>query len=205
MTRPLLSVLVLTVACASGGSAGPAPVDRPPPEPPAVLADLAPAPVPEPEPEPEPPPAPTLDLLATARERGLTTFLAAVEAAGLRDTLSGPGPLTLLAPSDAAFAAIPKAELDRILKSKKKVAALVQRHVISGASLQVAALTASPPADLPPDLHAHVTAADVAASNGVLHVLDVVLREPKAGAAKAGAPKPADPKLPADVAVVPAK
>ncbi len=205
MTRPLLSPLVLLVACVKGGAAGPVPADLPPPEPPAVLADLAPAPAPEPEPEPEPPPAPTLDLLATARERGLTTFVAAVEAAGLKDTLSGAGPLTVLAPSDAAFAALPKAELDRILKSKKKVAALVQRHLISGASLQVAALTASPPADLPPDLHAHVTTADLAASNGVLHVLDVVLREPKAGAAKVAAPRPPDPKLPADVAVVPAK
>lgn len=187
--RPLL-VLALVTACTRGAPEAAPPLDQAPAEPPPVPAEVAPEPTPEKEPEPPPPPAPTLDLAATALEAGgLTTFLTAVDIAGLRDTLTGPGPLTVFAPSDQAFAALPKAELDRLLKNKKKLAALLGHHIVVGAALSRESLaTQSSPlrtlagTDLPPAQVAAPSRPDLAASNGVLHVVDVVLQPPKPGA-----------------------
>ncbi|SFE42174.1 Uncaracterized surface protein containing fasciclin (FAS1) repeats [Nannocystis exedens] len=212
--------VALALACTRSGETAPPPVDTPPPEPPAVAAEIAPEPQPEAPPEPEAPPAPTLDLLATASEAGgLTTFLSAVDVAGLRETLQGPGPFTIFAPSDKAFAALPKGELDRLLKNKKKLAALLQHHVVAGPPLpgkaypsavapaaepgaaEPAAPETPPPAvttlagaPLPP--LPELVRADIQATNGVLHVIDVVLPAPgKAKPAKPAKPasKPAEP------------
>ncbi|WAS92839.1 fasciclin domain-containing protein [Nannocystis punicea] len=210
--------VALALACTRSGESTPPPVDAPPSEPPAVAAEIAPEPAPEAPPEPEQPPAPTLDLLASASEAGgLTTFLSAVEIAGLRETLQGPGPFTIFAPSDKAFAALPKGELDRLLKNKKKLAALLQHHVVAGPPLpgkaypsaatpapeqaapeQAAPETPAPAfntlagAPLPP--LPELVRADIQATNGVLHVIDVVLPAPgKAKPAKPAATKPAEP------------
>jgi hypothetical protein len=200
MPRRLLLALALVTACTRGTTDAPPPLDTPPAEPPPVAAEVAPEPTPEPEPEPPPPPAPTLDLAATALEAGgLTTFLTAVDIAGLRDRLTGPGPLTVFAPSDAAFAALPKAELDRLLKNKKKLAALLGHHVVVGAAVpgaelptQTTPLRTAAGTDLTPSTLAAPSRPDLAASNGVLHIIDVVLQPPKPGA-KPPADKPQEP------------
>ncbi|MBZ5713556.1 fasciclin domain-containing protein [Nannocystis pusilla] len=208
-TAPAL-IVALALACTRAGESTPPPVDVPPPEPPPVVAELAPEPEPEAPPEPPPPPAPTLDLLATASEAGgLTTFLSAVDVAGLRETLQGPGPFTIFAPSDEAFAALPKGELDRLLKNKKKLAALLQHHVVAGPPLPASAypsaaasepaapetpaptvttLAGAPLPPLPP-----LARADLQTTNGVLHIIDVVLPAP--GKAKPAA-KPAEKPAP---------
>src|SRR5690606_8883249 len=124
------------------------------------------------------------DLLATAAEAGgLDTFLSAVDVAGLRETLDGPGPFTIFAPSDKAFAALPAGELDRLLKNKKKLAALLKHHVVAGPPIErdpdappPTSLAGAPvpsiaaPADGPPH--------EFRATNGVLHVIDHVLPAP---------------------------
>lgn len=210
MPPRLLLVLALAAACTRGTAAVAPPQDLPPPEPPPVLADIAPTPDPEPEPEPPPPPAPTLDLAATAREAGdLTTFLAALDTAGLQDTLGGPGPLTVFAPSDQAFAALPKGELDRLRKNKKKLAALLQHHIVAGAVISAESLAQQPPPlGLPADLAAHLQRPDIQAKNGVLHVVDLVLTPQKPGKQPAAQPAPsatpAPDKKPAEQPVPPA-
>ncbi|MDC0668744.1 fasciclin domain-containing protein [Nannocystis radixulma] len=226
-TAPAL-IVALALACTRGGESTPPPVDVPPPEPPPVVAEIAPEPEPEAPPEPPPPPAPTLDLLATASEAGgLTTFLSAVDVAGLRETLQGPGPFTIFAPSDKAFAALPKGELDRLLKNKKKLAALLQNHVVAGPPLPGSAYpsaasepTAPEPAAPETPAPTHTTLAgtplpplpplaraDIQTINGVLHVIDVVLPAPgKAKPVKpAAAAKPAEKAAAPDAATKPAE
>lgn len=232
MPRRLLApalIVGLALACTRSAESTAPPVDAPPPEPPAVAAEIAPEPEPEVAPEPPPPPAPTLDLLATASEvGGLTTFLSAVDVAGLRDTLQGPGPFTIFVPSDRAFGALPKGELDRLLKNKKKLAALLQHHVVAGPPIPgetavqltngaLATAESEPsPAGAPAPLVSLAGAplpplpslarADIQATNGVLHILDVVLPAPgKVKPAKPGAKattpaekSPTTPAAPAD-------
>ncbi|MCY1055898.1 fasciclin domain-containing protein [Nannocystis sp. SCPEA4] len=216
-------IVALALACTRGGESTPPPVDVPPPEPPPVVAEIAPEPEPEAPPEPPPPPAPTLDLLATASEAGgLTTFLSAVDVAGLRETLQGPGPFTIFAPSDKAFAALPKGELDRLLKNKKKLAALLQNHVVAGPPLPGSAYPSAAPepaaSEAPAPTHTTLAGAplpplpplaraDIQTTNGVLHVIDVVLPAPgKAKPVKpAAAAKPAEKPAAPDAAAKPAE
>ncbi|WP_434422394.1 fasciclin domain-containing protein [Nannocystis pusilla] len=224
--------VALALACTRSGESAPPPVDAPPPEPPAVAAEIAPEPAPEAPPEPEAPPAPTLDLLATASEAGgVTTFLSAVDVAGLRETLQGPGPFTIFAPSDKAFAALPKGELDRLLKNKKKLAALLQHHVVAGPPLPSKAYPSAvapatepaapeqPAPDTPPPVLTTLAGAalpplpalaraDIQATNGVLHVIDAVLPAP--GKTRPVKPVPAskpasNPTEPAPAATNPAQ
>jgi len=115
------------------------------------------------------------------------TLVAAVKAAGLADTLSGPGPLTVFAPTDAAFAKLPPGTVDALLKDPPKLKAILTYHVVAGKVMakdvktgtaptvngQTINLTASQGGVMVND--AKVTAADVAASNGVIHVIDTVL------------------------------
>jgi uncharacterized surface protein with fasciclin (FAS1) repeats len=117
------------------------------------------------------------------------TLVAAVAAAGLVDTLSGEGPFTVFAPTDEAFAKLPEGTVDNLLKpeNKDQLVAILTYHVVpakvkaadvetgeaatvNGAKLQ---LTKSPDGVKVND--ANVTAADVRASNGVIHVIDTVL------------------------------
>ena len=116
------------------------------------------------------------------------TLVAAVQAAGLVDVLKRPGPLTVLAPTDEAFAKIPKADLDALMKDKAKLAAVLQYHVLTGSvtaddlkmmkdfgtaqggRIQIAVSGATLKIN-----NATVVKADVPASNGIIHVIDTVL------------------------------
>ena len=186
-------------ACAAKPAAETAPpTETPAPEPAPVDATLAPDPAPETEAEPPPPPAPTKDVVDTAIEAGsFTTLVAAIEAAGLKDTLKGPGPFTVFAPDDEAFAKLPKGELDKLLKDKKKLAALLTYHVVSGAAVKSSEIGGMPTAttvaggevtlsaaDGTVKINdvATVKSADIMATNGVIHVIDTVLTPPKKGA-----------------------
>ena len=76
------------------------------------------------------------DIVDTAVAAGsFKTLVTAVQAAGLVDTLKGPGPFTVFAPTDEAFAKIPKADLDALLKDKAKLTAVLTYHVVPGLSL----------------------------------------------------------------------
>lgn len=118
------------------------------------------------------------------------TLLAAVKAAGLVETLQGDGPFTVFAPSDAAFAKIPKATLDALLADKAALTSLLTYHVVPGRVMAadiVKANGATPTTVNGQSVDvtvrggkvyvggAQVVTADVAASNGVIHVIDTVL------------------------------
>jgi uncharacterized surface protein with fasciclin (FAS1) repeats len=125
-----------------------------------------------------------------ARDPSLSTLARAVDAAGLRETLSGPGPFTVLAPTNEAFEKLPAGQLDGLLKDKDKLTTLLRHHVVEGRSTaeQVAELTALKSlagkdlvivrADDGGVLigGARVTGPDKIASNGVVHVIDLVLK-----------------------------
>lgn len=113
--------------------------------------------------------------------------MTAVEAAGLVDTLKGPGPFTVFAPTDAAFAKIPKAKLDALLKDKAALAKVLTYHVVSGKvmaadvksgmvkTVEGASLTIKAKGGKVMVDKAHVTKTDITADNGVIHVIDTVL------------------------------
>lgn len=139
-----------------------------------------------------------LDIVETAAEAGsFSTLLAAAEAAGLVGALKGEGPLTVFAPTDAAFAALPEGTVATLLKPENKdaLAGILKLHVIAGAAVtsdQLAGKTISADTlngavsidgtDGVTVNGANVVAADVKASNGVIHVIDAVLL-PKAAPA----------------------
>jgi transforming growth factor-beta-induced protein len=117
-----------------------------------------------------------------------TTLVAAVQAADLADTLSGPGPFTVFAPTDAAFAALPEGALDDLLADPDALADVLTYHVVAGEFLaaDVVGLTevetvqgGTLPVEVDGDTvrigGATVVATDVQASNGVIHVIDTVL------------------------------
>ena len=127
------------------------------------------------------------DIVDTAVAAGqFKTLATALQAAGLIDTLKGKGPFTVFAPTDAAFAKIPKAQLDALLADKAKLTAVLTYHVVAGKvmakdvkagkakTVQGSELTLSTTGGVMVD-NAKVVAADVAADNGVIHVIDTVL------------------------------
>jgi uncharacterized surface protein with fasciclin (FAS1) repeats len=136
------------------------------------------------------------NLVETAVDAGqFKTLVAAVQAAGLGDALSGPGPFTVFAPTDEAFAKLPEGTVEDLLKpeNKEKLVAILTYHVISGKvmagdvagkKLNVATLQGG---ELAVDAmsggvminDATVTAADIEASNGVIHVIDRVILPPQ--------------------------
>ena len=113
-------------------------------------------------------------------------LVAAVQAAGLVDTLKGPGPFTVFAPTDEAFAKIPKATLDGLLADKAALSKVLTYHVVSGKvmakdvkagkvkTVQGQDLTVTTNMGVMVD-QSKVIATDVAASNGVIHAIDTVL------------------------------
>lgn len=128
------------------------------------------------------------DIVDTAKAAGsFKTLVTAIEAAGLVDTLKGPGPFTVFAPTDAAFAKIPKAKLDALLKDKAALTNVLTYHVVSGKvmaadvkpgavkSVQGSNLTVSVKAGKVMVDKAQVTKTDIAADNGVIHVVDTVI------------------------------
>ncbi|QOL50266.1 fasciclin domain-containing protein [Massilia litorea] len=128
------------------------------------------------------------DIVDTAKAAGnFNTLITAVQAAGLVDTLKGPGPFTVFAPTDAAFAKIPKAKLDALLKDKAALAKVLTYHVVPGAvmaadvkpgmvrTVEGSSLKVSAPAGKVMVDKANVVKTDIAADNGVIHVIDSVI------------------------------
>jgi uncharacterized surface protein with fasciclin (FAS1) repeats len=127
-------------------------------------------------------------ILETAAGAGVfNTLLAAVDAAGLRGALEGPGPFTVLAPVDDAFAALPPGTVQTLVDNPPQLARILKYHVIAGAHTREA-LVAQP--EWPslegapiPIRRAHpfevknatVVTADIACENGVVHVIDRVI------------------------------
>lgn len=117
------------------------------------------------------------------------TLVAAVKAAGLVDTLKGPGPFTVFAPTDAAFAKLPAGTVENLLKpeNKAQLQAVLTYHVVPGKvvaanvkpgavkTVQGQSATISVAAGKVMIDGATVTATDVMASNGVIHVIDSVI------------------------------
>ena len=127
------------------------------------------------------------DIVDTAVAAGnFKTLATALTAAGLVDTLKGKGPFTVFAPTDAAFAKIPKADLDALLKDKAKLTAVLTYHVVAGKvmaadvkagkvkTVQGSELTVSTTGGVMVD-KAKVTTTDIVANNGVIHVIDSVI------------------------------
>lgn len=135
------------------------------------------------------------DIVDTAAGAGsFDTLVAAVEAAGLVETLKGDGPFTVFAPTDDAFAALPEGTVENLLKpeNKDQLVAVLTYHVVSGKIMagDIAAGESMAPSLQGADLTinasdsvmingATVTTADIATSNGVIHVIDTVLLPPQ--------------------------
>jgi uncharacterized surface protein with fasciclin (FAS1) repeats len=136
-------------------------------------------------------PALARDVLGTIQDAGaFSLLLQAVKAAGLTETLSGPGPITLFAPTDDAFGKIPRATLESLFKpeGKQKLKEILTYHVVAGAVLsrdvagkrleaqtvQGGAVLIDATRSLTVD-GAKITRPDMRADNGVVHVIDTVL------------------------------
>jgi transforming growth factor-beta-induced protein len=147
--------------------------------------------IPEPTEMPEPE---LLDIVDTAVADGrFTTLVAAVQAAGLVDALKGEGPLTVFAPTDDAFAALPEGTVESLLLAEnlEQLKSILLYHVVEGKVMaaDVTGLTAAPTL-LGKDLavkvdmgsvyinESKVIITDVVTSNGVIHVIDAVLLPP---------------------------
>ena len=128
------------------------------------------------------------DIVDTAVSAGsFKTLATALQAAGLVDTLKGPGPFTVFAPTDEAFAKIPKADLDALLKDKAKLTAVLTYHVVPGRvvaadvkpgavkTAQGQSITVKTDGGKVMVDDATVTKTDIVASNGVIHVIDRVV------------------------------
>ena len=131
------------------------------------------------------------DIVDTAVAAGsFKTLVAAVTAAGLVETLKGAGPFTVFAPSDDAFGSLPAGTVERLVKpeNKAELTKILTLHVMSGAVMakDVTGQKLSPASLSGEALHvdgthgvtvngAKVTTADIACSNGVIHVIDTVL------------------------------
>jgi len=127
------------------------------------------------------------DIVDTAVAAGsFKTLATALQAAGLVDTLKGKGPFTVFAPTDAAFAKVPKADLEALLKDKAKLTAVLTYHVVPGKvmakdvkagkvkTVQGSDITITTSGGVMVD-GAKVTATDIVADNGVIHVIDTVI------------------------------
>ena len=127
------------------------------------------------------------DIVDTAVAAGqFKTLATALQAAGLIDTLKGKGPFTVFAPTDEAFAKVPKADLDALLKDKAKLTAVLTYHVVPGKvmaadvkagkvkTVQGSELTVSTTGGVMVD-NAKVIKTDIVADNGVIHVIDSVV------------------------------
>ncbi|MEK9500955.1 fasciclin domain-containing protein [Gaopeijia maritima] len=145
---------------------------------------------------PAPVAAQQADIVDTAIAAGsFTTLAAALEAAGLVETLKGEGPFTVFAPTDEAFAALPEGTVESLLMPENRDAliAVLTYHVVPGnvTAAQVVELDAAATVN-GAEVHisasgngvmvndANVITADVMASNGVIHVIDSVLLPPEA-------------------------
>lgn len=134
------------------------------------------------------------DIVDTAVAAGsFTTLVAAVQAAGLVDTLKGEGPFTVFAPTDAAFAALPAGTVEDLLKpeNKDKLVSILTYHVVPGKVMSTDLTEGMKAATVngkeititldggPKVNGATISGPDVAASNGVIHVIDAVILPPE--------------------------
>ncbi|HTY80498.1 MAG TPA: fasciclin domain-containing protein [Candidatus Bathyarchaeia archaeon] len=131
---------------------------------------------------------PTKNIVDTAVAAGnFTTLATALQAAGLVETLKGPGPFTVFAPTDQAFAKLPPGTLEALMKDKAKLTAILTYHVVPGRvmaadvvkltqakTVEGQNLTISTKDGVKVDA-ANVIATDIVASNGVIHVIDTVV------------------------------
>jgi transforming growth factor-beta-induced protein len=134
------------------------------------------------------------NIVETASAAGkFKTLIAAAQAAGLVDTLTGPGPFTVFAPTDEAFTKLPNGTVENLLKpeNREKLASILKYHVVPGRiSLAKALEVGQGKTVLGPNLSitfaegsvtvgtAKLVTADVAASNGTIHIIDTVLLPP---------------------------
>jgi uncharacterized surface protein with fasciclin (FAS1) repeats len=135
----------------------------------------------------EAPSDPTIVDIA-AGEEDFSTLVSAVTAAGLVDTLSGSGPFTVFAPTNAAFEAIPEADLNSILADEDQLTEILTYHVLPGEVLSTDLQPSQSPATVQGDSvdievadgqatinGCNIVTTDIQASNGVIHVIDCVL------------------------------
>ena len=134
------------------------------------------------------------DLAATAaREESLTVCVAALAACALTDVLGAPGPLTIFAPHDAAFARLPTGTIQDLYNDLPKLGAILRYHIAPGIAMAVDLMDLG----TAPTLHgqfvtfansdglrvnaAHIIYADIEADNGVIHIIDALLLPPSLG------------------------
>lgn len=184
---PLVSVFmalsIVLAACA--------PAATPPPPPAAEQPAEMPEPTEMPAPTMEPEPPKTI--VDVAKEAGsFQTLLTAATEAGLAETLISEGPFTIFAPTDEAFAKLPEGTVEALLQDKEALKQILLYHVVEGSVMaaDVTKLTnAMTLAEIPVQIkvegesvminESKVTAVDITASNGVIHVIDSVLLPPK--------------------------
>jgi uncharacterized surface protein with fasciclin (FAS1) repeats len=177
-----LAAMALGVAACSTTAATPSPATLAPPPATAAPSMAAPSMA-----------ADLGDIVETATEAGsFKTLLTAATAAGLVETLQGEGPFTVFAPTDDAFAALPEGTLDSLLADPEALKKILLYHVVSGqvTADQVVGLTSADSVEGSPiaiavkdgavylNDSAKVTATDILASNGVIHVIDQVILPP---------------------------
>jgi len=132
--------------------------------------------------------APSKNIVDMAIAAGnFTTLVAGIKTAGLTDKLTGKVPFTVFAPTDEAFKKLPPGALEALLKDSAKLKAVLSYHVVAGhvsakdmksgemKTLQGRPLTASVSSSGVQVNGAHVKQADIAATNGVVHVIDAVI------------------------------
>jgi uncharacterized surface protein with fasciclin (FAS1) repeats len=157
----------------------------------AALMALAPIAVQAQQARPAAPAAAAGDIVAVATEAGtFRTLIAAVQAAGLVETLQGAGPFTVFAPTDAAFAKLPAGTVEALLQDPEALRRVLTYHVVPGrvmaadvvrsnggtpATVQGQSLTIRVVGGKVMVDGATVVTADVGASNGVIHVIDEVM------------------------------
>jgi|GEM_PF-2397899 len=127
------------------------------------------------------------------------TLVTAVKAAGLVETLAGPGPFTVFAPTDAAFAKLPRATLNALLANPAQLAAVLTYHVVPGKVMAADVVGLSSATSVQGEAisialsggkvvlngNSTVTATDIPATNGVIHVIDTVILPPSLSSAPA--------------------
>lgn len=135
----------------------------------------------------------TKDIVETAVDADdFNTLVAAVQAAGLVETLQGDGPFTVFAPNDAAFAKIPSATLNGLLEDPEALGAILGLHVVAGKVMAADVVGLSSAETITGETltievmggsvmvnGATVIATDIETSNGVIHVIDTVLIPPE--------------------------
>lgn len=195
LARLTTAVAVSALLCGAAQAQSPAGQAQAP-------AQAAPAGAPAQSVAPAATPAANGDLVQTAQAAGqFTTLLKAADATGLTPVLKRPGTLTVFAPTDAAFAALPPGELDRLMADKAALQSVLLGHVVNTAAPSSSlkgkkgtvqngagqSLTVDGSGDQLKVNNATVVQADIRASNGIIHVVDKVIM-PGGAATAAAAP-----------------